>query len=84
MIPSSPGFVGTYHWFCMKSLALFGVPESAALSYAVISHALNTIPFTIIGLIYFWRENLHFSDAMKQKEEVEPEIDEEKLVKEAK
>ncbi len=57
MIPSSPGFVGTYHWFCMKSLSLFGIPESEALSFAVISHALNTIPFTIVGLLYFWKEN---------------------------
>jgi uncharacterized protein (TIRG00374 family) len=71
MIPSSPGFVGTYHWFCMKSLALYGIPESEALSYAVISHALNTVPFTVVGLLYFWKENLHFSDALAEKEMVE-------------
>ncbi|MCG8606103.1 flippase-like domain-containing protein [bacterium] len=79
MIPSSPGFVGTYHLFCMKSLALFGVPQSEALSFAVISHGLNTIPFTIIGLIYFWKGNLHFSDAVKEKEIVEHGIEEEML-----
>ena len=77
MIPSSPGFVGTYHWFCMKSLALFGIPESEALGFAVISHAVNTIPFTIIGLFYFWRENLHFSDAVAEKELVTHEVEEE-------
>lgn len=70
MIPASPGFVGTYHWFCMKSLSLFGIPESEALSFAVISHALNTIPFTIVGLLYFWKENLHLSDAVSEKEAV--------------
>jgi hypothetical protein len=71
MIPSSPGFVGTYHWFCMKSLALYGIPQSEALSYAVISHAMSTVPFTIVGLLYFWKENLHFSDALAEKEIVE-------------
>lgn len=71
MIPSSPGFVGTYHWFCMQSLALYGVPHSKALSFAVVSHALNTLPFTVIGLLYFWKENLHFSDAVLEKEIVE-------------
>ncbi len=81
MIPSSPGFVGTYHWFCMKSLSLFGVPESEALSFAVISHAMNTIPFTVIGLFYFWKENLHFSDAVVEQDIVEHEIDEKHLVK---
>lgn len=75
MIPSSPGFVGTYHWFCMQSLALYGVPHSKALSFAVISHALNTLPFTIIGLLYFWKENLHFSDAVMEKEIVEEAIE---------
>ncbi len=75
MIPSSPGFVGTYHWFCMKSLAVFGVPESEALSFAIISHALNTIPFTVIGLFYFWKENLHFSDAVSEKAEIARELE---------
>ncbi len=71
MIPASPGFVGTYHWFCMTSLAFYHVPQSEALSFAVVSHALNTIPFTLIGLGYFWRENLHFADAVAERELVE-------------
>lgn len=75
MIPSSPGFVGTYHWFCMQSLALYGVSQSKALSFAVISHAMNTIPYTIIGLVYFWKENLHFSDAVAEKQLVEHEME---------
>jgi len=79
MIPSSPGFVGTYHWFCMQSLALYGVPQSEALSFAVISHAMNTIPYTIIGLVYFWKENLRFSDAVAEKQLVEHEMAEKKF-----
>jgi len=63
-IPSSPGYVGTYHWFCMLSLSLFGVPKSEALSFAIVSHAINVLPFTIIGLAYFWRENLSLSVAV--------------------
>lgn len=73
MIPASPGSVGTYHWFCMKSLSFYGVPESEALSFAVISHAMNTLPFTAIGLFYFWKQHLHFSDAIAEKELVESE-----------
>jgi len=79
MIPSSPGFIGTYHYFCKQSLSLFGVPESEALSFAVISHAMNTIPYTIIGLVYFWKENLRFSDAVAEKQLVEHEMAEEKF-----
>ena len=78
MIPSSPGYVGTYHFFCMKSLSLFGVPESEALSFAIISHVLSSIPLTLVGLIYFWKENLHFSDAVTEKHLVEHEIEDQK------
>ncbi|MFQ5641202.1 MAG: lysylphosphatidylglycerol synthase transmembrane domain-containing protein [bacterium] len=74
MIPSSPGFVGTYHWFCMQSLAFFGIPQSEAFSFSVISHALNTVPFTIIGFYYFGKYNLHFSDAVMEKEAVEHDV----------
>ncbi|MFQ5709507.1 MAG: lysylphosphatidylglycerol synthase transmembrane domain-containing protein [bacterium] len=79
MIPSSPGFVGTYHFFCMVSLKLYGVPQSEALSFAVISHAVNFIPATLVGLVYFWRENLHFSDAVAERELVEHEAEEQKV-----
>ncbi len=63
-IPSSPGFVGTYHWFCMLALGLFGVPRSEALSFAIVSHAINVLPFTVVGLLYFWKENLSFAAAV--------------------
>lgn len=79
MIPSSPGFVGTYHWFCMISLALFHVPESQALSFAVVSHLVNFIPATLVGLGYFWKENLQFSDAMTERELVEHHIGEDQV-----
>jgi len=67
MIPSSPGFIGTYHYLCMKGLALFGVGESDALSFAIVLHLSNYIPMTLVGFFYFWKENLHFKDALKEK-----------------
>jgi uncharacterized protein (TIRG00374 family) len=79
MIPSSPGYVGTYHYFCMQSLSLFNVPQSDALSFAIITHLLSNIPLTVVGLIYFWKENVHFADALAEKELVEHELEEEKV-----
>lgn len=61
MIPSSPGFIGTYHLFCKAGLAIYAIGDVEAVSFAVISHAMNTVPFTFVGLYYFWRENLSFS-----------------------
>lgn len=53
MIPASPGFVGTYHYFCVQGLALFGVGANEASSFAIILHISNYIPVTLLGFFYF-------------------------------
>jgi len=67
MIPSSPGFIGTFHLICQKGLVLFSIPESTALAYAVILHALSFLPTLLIGLIFFWKENFTFSQIKMEK-----------------
>jgi uncharacterized protein (TIRG00374 family) len=73
MLPSSPGAIGTFHYLCTKVLEYYGIPNEEAVAFAVVSHALNILPFTLIGLIYFWKENLHFSEVLAQKADVESE-----------
>ncbi len=51
VVPTSPGYVGTYHYLCQISLVMFGVSPTEALSYASISHAINVLPVTLVGLI---------------------------------
>ncbi len=51
IVPSSPGYVGTYHWLCQLSLGLFAVPKSEALTLAFVLHGINFIPVLIVGLI---------------------------------
>ncbi|MBN1480273.1 flippase-like domain-containing protein [candidate division KSB1 bacterium] len=51
LVPSSPGYVGTYHWLCQISLGFFGVPESDALSFAFVVHGINFLPILIVGLV---------------------------------
>ncbi len=50
LFPSSPGYVGPFHYFCMRALMLFGVSSETALGYAIMAHALYYIPITIWGL----------------------------------
>ncbi|GBD94024.1 hypothetical protein BMS3Abin05_01620 [bacterium BMS3Abin05] len=66
-IPSSPGYIGTFHYLAMQGMALFGVPGSEALSVAIVLHLFNFIPLTLIGFYYFARENLKFSDVLQEK-----------------
>lgn len=52
LVPSSPGYIGVYHYFCTLSLGVFGVPVGKAVAYGVIMHACQVIPTTIIGLLF--------------------------------
>ena len=58
VIPSSPGYIGTYHYLCQLSLAMFGVPVSTALTFATVVHAIDFFPVFILGLIIANHENI--------------------------
>jgi glycosyltransferase 2 family protein len=51
VIPSTPGYVGTFHYLCQLALVMFGVSASEALSFAVIAHLVGVAPVALIGLI---------------------------------
>ena len=54
-VPSAPGYVGVYHALVVVSLGVFGVPETAALSAAIVLHATVFGFFLLGGLVYLWR-----------------------------
>jgi len=68
MLPSSPGFVGTFQFFTVTSLALFGVPESQGFSFSLVYHAMQYFPITGMGLAYLWWENLSLREAQTSAE----------------
>ena len=49
-LPTTPGQVGTYHYFAAAALTTCGIDSVHALSIALVAHALVIIPFTVIGL----------------------------------
>lgn len=66
VVPSSPGYVGTYHYLCQLSLELFGVPRSAGLSFAIVAHGLSILPTALVGFLLAWKEGIN---RLKPKEE---------------
>jgi uncharacterized protein (TIRG00374 family) len=60
MIPSAPGYVGTFQFFGVLALGAFGEGRELALSVAVVSHAMQWIMVTGIGFICFSVQNLSF------------------------
>jgi len=61
VVPSSPGYIGTYHWLCQIALGLFGISKSSALAYALVIHGINMFPFLFVGLLLAWKEGVSIS-----------------------
>jgi len=66
MIPSSPGFIGTFEFFASESLALYGVEEVLAKSLALLAHGIQLVPVTLLGLAFLWREGLRLSSISRK------------------
>jgi uncharacterized protein (TIRG00374 family) len=50
-LPSSPGFVGTYHYFASIALMTLGIQADVAASIAIVGHAISVVPFTCIAFL---------------------------------
>ncbi len=58
VVPSSPGYVGSFHYLCQLALGLFAIPKGPALSYAFVLHAVSVYPLFFLGLFILAREKL--------------------------
>lgn len=58
-IPSSPGYVGTYDYFSVRALSLFGIGGETAVSFALVSHAVAVVPICLLAAVVLAVEALH-------------------------
>ena len=58
LVPSSPGYVGVFHYLVQQVLTQAGVRLGQATVYAVLVHAALIVPVTLLGLYYVWRLGL--------------------------
>jgi uncharacterized protein (TIRG00374 family) len=49
VLPSSPAALGVFEAATIVALRAFDVPQAEALSYALVLHLLNLVPFLVIG-----------------------------------
>jgi uncharacterized protein (TIRG00374 family) len=70
VVPSSPGYVGTYHYLCQISLGIFGVPAGPALSFAFVVHAANVLPVFLVGLFLAHREGVAIMRSSEETAEI--------------
>jgi len=50
VLPSSPAALGVFEAATVVALRAFDVPHAEALSYALVLHLLNLVPFLLIGV----------------------------------
>lgn len=51
IIPSSPGYVGTFHFFTARLVTGLGAPADAAAAYAILVHAILWVSTTTAGFL---------------------------------
>jgi uncharacterized membrane protein YbhN (UPF0104 family) len=54
LIPSSPGYIGTFDYFAAQGLEAYGSPSAVAVAFALTVHAILWAPLTIAGLAYLF------------------------------
>ena len=51
ILPSSPAAVGVFEASVLVALSAYGVPKEQALSYALVAHVVNFVPFIVVGAL---------------------------------
>lgn len=59
-VPNAPSNVGTYQFFCVVGLTLFGVEKTLATGFSVVVFILLTIPLWILGAAALSRSGTTF------------------------
>ncbi len=55
LLPSSPAAIGVFEAATRVALGGYGIDESSALSYAVVLHAVNFLPYILVGFLVLQR-----------------------------
>ena len=71
-LPSSPGFFGVFELSSVLGLAVYGISDKLAVSWALAYHLLSFIPITIIGAVYFARLGLSVGTLSGKSTELAP------------
>ncbi|WP_247869516.1 lysylphosphatidylglycerol synthase transmembrane domain-containing protein [Herbaspirillum sp. ST 5-3] len=66
VIPSTPGYVGTFDFFTVSAMTALGNSVAAATGYALLVHALLWIPPTVVGGLYLLQHPIRPGDKSKE------------------
>lgn len=75
IIPSAPAAVGVFETAALIALVAYGVPHSTALSYAVVLHLVNFVPYLVVGALFAHHNSRHPSTGRTLAAVPSPELD---------
>lgn len=58
MVPAAPGYIGTYHVACYTGLAAFQLPDTQAVSIALVIHGISFFPVILAGFYHLWSDGI--------------------------
>ena len=61
-VPALPGFFGVFEYMSVQGLAVYGVSQQQAATWAIGYHLFSFIPITVIGAYYFARLGVSLRD----------------------
>ncbi|MCX7716539.1 MAG: flippase-like domain-containing protein, partial [Endomicrobia bacterium] len=56
IIPSSPGYIGTWEFMGTVALSIFNVEKTKGVSFGLLSHIVGVAPVVVLGMIYVIKE----------------------------
>lgn len=59
ILPSPPAAIGVFEGAAILALKAYGLPKSTILPYALILHAVNFVPFVLVGLFLLHYNSRH-------------------------
>ncbi len=62
MLPNAPANVGSFQFFCVLGLTLFGVDKTAATGFSFLVFAVLTVPLWALGLLALTRSGVTISE----------------------
>lgn len=64
--PSAPGFIGVYQTACIAGFHIFGYSSEKAITYSIVTHAINYVLFTVFTLFFCFRNDLNIRSLFSQ------------------
>lgn len=68
LVPAAPGYIGTFQFFSIMALSIFGIDKNTGFSVSIVLHALQYFPITFLGLYYLGKEGIKLSNIARVKQ----------------